>query len=253
MNHKKFGWPTFEALPNSLKVLYTMLLTTLGVGYIFALIQIFETHAGLDGKPGLSVQDIQIAYRGDRSGTRLESALRGPMSGMASAEEAGRIIDWIHAGGLMSKTYKEEVEPILKARCQGCHNGSNPGLPNLMTFEGVEAVSQTDTGVSVSTLVRVSHIHLFGITFIFGFLGLIFSHSYIRMPYVKSTLIAIPFASILFDIASWWLTKVAGPFGYFVIFSGGLMGLSFAMQWIISFYQLWFFRCPSDEVCEVRF
>ena len=253
MNHKKFGWPTFEVLPSSLKVLYTMLLMTLGVGYIFALIQIFETHAGLDGKTGLSVQDIQIAYRGDRSRTRLESALKGPMSGMAPAEEIERIIDWIHSGGLMSKKYKDEVEPILKARCQGCHNGSNAGIPNFTSFEGVEAVSQGDTGASISTLVRVSHIHLFGITFIFGFLGLIFSHSYIRMPYLKSTIIAIPFVTILVDIGSWWMTKVADPFGYVVILSGTLMGLSFAMQWIISFYQLWFFRCPSDEVCEVRF
>ena len=175
------------------------------------------------------------------------------MSGMAPAEEIGRIIDWIHAGGLMSKTYKEEIEPIFKARCQQCHNGSNPGLPDFTSFAGVEAVSQGDKGVSVSTLVRVSHIHLFGITFIFGFLGLIFSHSYIRMPYLKSTLIAIPFATILFDIGSWWLTKVADPFGYVIMFSGFLMGLSFALQWFISFYQLWFFSCPSDEVCEVRF
>jgi hypothetical protein len=172
---------------------------------------------------------------------------------MLSAEEAGRIIDWIHSGGLMSKTYKEEIEPILKARCLQCHNGTNPAIPDLSSFTGVEAVSQGDQGVSVGTLVRVSHIHLFGITFIFGFLGLIFSHSYIRMPYVKSTLIAIPFITILFDIGSWWLTKVADPFGYVIILSGALMGLSFATQWIISFYQLWFFTCPSDEVCEVRF
>ena len=229
-----------------------MLLVTLGVGYIFALIQIYVTHAGLDGKPGLSVKDIQIAYRGNRSGTRLETALKGPMSGMAPAEEAGRIIDWIHAGANKA-TFAEVVEPILKARCQKCHNGATAGIPNLMSYEAVHAVARVDTGVSIGTLVRVSHIHLFGITFIFGFLGLIFSHSYIRTPYVKSILIAIPFLSIIIDIGSWWLTKVADPFGYVVIFGGALMALSFAAQWIISFYQLWFFRCPSDEVCEVRF
>jgi hypothetical protein len=46
------------------------------------MIQVFEVHAGRDGKPGLSAEDIRIAYSGKQGGTRLESALNGPMQGM---------------------------------------------------------------------------------------------------------------------------------------------------------------------------
>ena len=85
-SHTKFTYPLFNDLPLTLKVLYLNVMIVLGIGYIFAMIQIYEVHAGRDGKPGLSVQDIQIAYSGSKSDTRLEVALKGPMSGMLSPE-----------------------------------------------------------------------------------------------------------------------------------------------------------------------
>ena len=38
--------PFFSELPRHLKVLYSMILLILGLGYLFAVIQIFEVHAG---------------------------------------------------------------------------------------------------------------------------------------------------------------------------------------------------------------
>ena len=243
-------YPRLYELPTSLKVLYSMVLFTFGMGYLFAMIQVYEVHAGRDGKPGISVQDIQIAYRGSKSSTRLESAIKGPMASMLPESESAAIIDWLH-NGAKEEAFEKTVQPILEQRCLTCHDGSNPHLPNLSTFEGVSQVAAADTGVSVGTLVRVSHIHLFGLTFIFAFMGLIFSHAYVRRLWLKNVVIVLPFVAIFFDVTSWWLTKVADPFGYIVFASGGLMGLSFAFQWFVSFYQLWFFKCPSDEVCAV--
>lgn len=247
-SYTKFSYPQFDDLPSSLKVLYTCILIILGIGYIFAMIQIYEVHAGRDGKPGISVKDIVIAYRGDKSASRIEGALNGPMSGMLPAEEKATIIAWVHDGE-KEDVFHTQVEPILKTRCQACHSGSNPHIPTLMSYDDVKTVAQVDTGVSIGTLVRVSHIHLFGLTFIFGFLGLIFSHSYMRRPHMKSVIIVLPFLAILMDITSWWLTKVSEPFGYVVIASGALMAFSFTVQWVVSFYQMWFFKCPSGEVC----
>ena len=53
-----------------------------------------------------------------------------------------------------------------------CHDGSNPHLPNLNGYDNVQKVTENDTGTGVFTLVRVSHIHLFGITFIFFIMGI---------------------------------------------------------------------------------
>jgi hypothetical protein len=242
------NYPLFNELPHSLKVLYTMVLIILGLGYLFAMIQIYEVHAGRDGQKGLSVEDIRIAYSGSRSDTRLEVALKGPMSGMLPESERAKIIDWVRSGS-MESMYQSEIAPILATRCLACHDGANPHLPKLQSYADVTALAQLDTGVSIGTLVRVSHIHLFGLTFIFAFLGLIFSHSYVRRTYLKSLIIAIPFVAIILDIASWWLTKVSTPFAYVVVTGGALMGVSFLYQWLVSFYQLWFFKCPEKDVC----
>ena len=248
-SYSKFSYPLFNDLPQSLKVLYTMVLIILGIGYVFAMVQIFEVHSGRDGKLGLSVHDIQIAYSGNHADTRLEAAIKGPMKSMLKANEATTIITWVRNGADQA-LFETDVMPLLEARCLACHDGANPHIPDLSGFNQVSQLTVMDTGVSIGTLVRVSHIHLFGLTFIFAFMGLIFSHSYVRRQWVKSAVIMIPFVAIILDIMSWWLTKVSEPFAYVVVIGGGLMGLSFAYQWLVSMYQLWFFKCPPGEYCE---
>ena len=51
----------FSELPLSTRTLFTATLIVLGIGYVFAMIQIYEVHSGLDGKAGLSAEDIAIA------------------------------------------------------------------------------------------------------------------------------------------------------------------------------------------------
>lgn len=239
MSCMKNPYPFFHQLPCSLKVLYSMVLLTMGVGYIFAMIQIYEVNSGRDGKPGISVKDIQIAYGGNKEGTRLEGALNGPMSGMLPADEKSKIIVWIHSGATKDK-YEENVKPIVMTRCKACHDGSNPHLPTLTNYEGIMVVAAMDTGVSISTLVRVSHIHMFGLTFIFFIVGSIFAHAYFVRLWLKCVVMATPFIAIFLDIGSWWITKVSEPFAYVVIIGGVLMGVSFAIQWTVSMYQMWF-------------
>lgn len=241
MNHPGFRpvYPTFGELPVSLRVLYLNIMIILGIGYIFALIQIYETHAGLDGQPGLSVRDIQIGYAGDRSNTRLEGALKGPMRGMLPDDERLALIQWVHDGA-REEAYQRSIKPLIEQRCLGCHNAGNPHLPVLSSYPDLQKLIQFDTGMSVGTLVRVSHIHLFGLTFIFGFMGLIFAHARLRSEALKVIVICAPFFAIFLDIASWWLTKVSLLFAYVVLTGGALMGVAFAFQWIVSFYQLCF-------------
>lgn len=247
----RYIYPLFNDLPPSQKVLYTMMLLIMGCGYIFAMIQIYEVHAGRDGRAGLSVEDIKIAYSGSQADTRLEVALKGPMSSMLPESERAVIFDWVRDGAGQAE-FETNITPIIQNRCLACHDGSNPHVPNLEGFSNVSQLVQLDTGVSIGTLVRVSHIHLFGLTFVFGFLGLIFSHAYVRRAYIKSIMIMIPFLAIFLDIASWWLTKVSTVFAYTVVIGGAMMGLSFLYQWVVSVYQMWFFKCPPGEICIPR-
>lgn len=235
----------FSHLPLVQRVLYTCALCVLGLGYLFAMIYIYASHHNRDGKPMLTVQDIIIAYSGSKSGTKLEGALKGPMSGMLPADENLKIISWVR-GGADKTAYEEGVKKIFDSRCITCHNDRNPHLPSLQSYAGIKKVAEKDKGMDLFTLVRVSHIHLFGLTFIFFIVASIFVHAYIRYEWLKITIIVIPFVSIVFDVISWYITKYYTPFAWVVIGSGALMGISFALQFFISLYQMWFYKLPED-------
>lgn len=236
----------FQELPWSMRVLYTAALLVLGLGYLFALIYLWVSDAGLDGDPrSLSVRDIEIAYGGSKTTSRLETALKGPMSGMLPPSEISDIIAWVHSGAKQAQ-YEKEIKPILDKRCMLCHDGSNPHLPNLKGYDNLHKMAAVDTGASLSTLVRVSHIHLFGLTFIFFIVGLIFSHAFVRPVWFKCAVVGLPFVAIFVDVSSWYLTKLFPLFAWAVLFGGALMGLCFAYMWVISIYQMWFYRMPAQ-------
>jgi len=126
-----------------------------------------------------------------------------------------------------------------------CHNGTNPHIPNLDGYDNVKKVTETDTGAKISTLVRVSHIHMFGVTFIFFVVGLIFSHAYVRPVWFKCAVIALPFLSILVDVSSWYIIKLYHPFAWVEIFAGALMAACFALMWAVGLYQMWLSKPPK--------
>jgi hypothetical protein len=233
----------FSYLPLGLRTLYTSTIIVLSMGYLFAMIHVFESHAGRDGNAMLSVDDLIIAYSGSKSDTQLESALKGPMASMLPTNERDEIIAWVRSGA--SQEDFSKIEPVINSRCSSCHDGSNPHVPTLTGFDNIVKTVKMDTGMDIFTLVRVSHIHLFGITFIFFIMGSIFCHSYLKHKWMKCLILALPFLSILLDIGSWYLTKLYSPFAYIVLASGGVMGLCFAVQAVISFYQMWWFTLPE--------
>lgn len=236
----------FTFLPMSMRVLFTMVLLVFGTGYLMAMIQVWESHATRDGDPMLSAKDLMIAYSGNPEATKLESALRGPMADMLPPEKRDVVFDWLHAGANPDE-FAGKIDPIMQEHCVMCHSPSgNPHLPDLSTQDSVMKTAAKDEGMNIHTLVRVSHIHLFSITFIFFITGYIFTHAHVRPTWLKCVVLAAPFAVLITDVASWYLTKVWTGFAWIVILSGGIMGLSFAFMWIASMYQMWFYSLPKE-------
>ena len=234
----------FQELPVSRRVLYTGVLLILGMGYLFGLLYLYASDSGRDGVAGLSVQDIVIAYSGTTEGTRLEAALRGPMGNMVGPADLSSILGWVQ-GGAERNSYELQIRPIVEKNCLTCHDGSNPHLSNLDGFDNIQSVVEHDTGTDLFTLVRVSHIHLFGLTFIFFLMGLIFSHAFLRPVWLKSVIMGMPFLCIASDVSSWYFTKLFSGFAWIVLFAGALMGLSFATMWVVSMWQMWFYKVPD--------
>ena len=235
----------YSELPFSMRILYTGALCIFGMGYLFGMVYLFHTYSGRDGDASsLSYEDLVIAYAGSGKGSKLESALRGPMSTMLPKDEAAAIVSWVQKGA-DAPTYETFVKPVIEKRCLSCHDGSNPHLANMGSYDNMKKVTEQDTGTEVFTLVRVSHIHLFGMTFIFFIVGLVFSHAYVRPLWLKYLLIGLPFICEAIDISSWYLVKVYHPFALVTMAAGGMMGVCFASMWFTSMYQMWIGGTPK--------
>jgi hypothetical protein len=216
------------------------------MGYLFALLNVYVTYAGrAGGNPlMLSYDDIVVAYSGSGKGSVIEGALSGPMASMLPPDERATVMSWV-VDGAAKPAFDATVRTILDKRCMTCHNGSNPHLPNFSTFEGVQKVTAVDTGASIATLVRVSHIHLFGLTFIFFIMGFMFTHAYVRPVWLKCLVVAFPFAAVVLDVSSWYFIKLFHPFAWLEIGAGAMMAACFAFMWVTTMYQMWFHNPPE--------
>ncbi len=222
-----------------IKVLFTGYLCTVAIGYFFALVQILFTHGMADGKFGLSIDDIVYSYYGNRSGTVLEVKLNGSMKENASEKERFEIMQWVRDGAEEDDYESSGVKAIIEQRCVMCHNKDAGSLPDFTKFEALEEITEQDEGATFASLTRVSHIHLFGISFIFMFVGIIFSFAQTPTTLYKCIAIGMPYGFLVIDILSWWLTKIHPMFAWLVMFAGFGMAISFTFMWIVSLLEMW--------------
>ncbi|NMP15100.1 elongation factor-1 alpha [Thalassotalea sp. Y01] len=220
-----------------LKALFTGYLLVIGIGLMVAGGQILLTHGMADGKFGLSVDDIVYSYYGDRKSSKLENKLNGSMQDKAERVVRQDIIKWVREGASETQ-WDNKIAAHFANNCTQCH-GVIPGLPDFNQYQGVLPVAQVDNGASIDSLTRVSHIHLFGIAFIFFFVGLIFSLAVGIANWLKVVAISTPFAFLIIDVLSWWLTKINPHFAWLTIIGGVGYTIASAYMWCVSMQQMW--------------
>lgn len=230
------SWLNLPNMPAPIKALFAGYLLVIGVGLCMAGLQIMLTHGMADGKLGLSKNDIVYSYYGDRTGSTLESKLNGSMKDKAPPEIRNEIIQWAREGAPQDK-WDSRFKEVFAQHCVACHSNV-PNIPDFSKFEDVKKVAATSEGASVQSLTRVSHIHLFGISFIFFFMGFIFSFAVNVPKLLKILAIAFPFGFLILDILSWWLTKLAPGFAWFTIIGGIGYSVASTFMWFTSMYQM---------------
>lgn len=232
---------TLRTLPLPLRVLFSCFLITMGLGYLAAAYYLFLGTLDPHRQMGMSlVLGVAAKYYGDRSSSRLESALRGTMSARVGPGEREQLVAWLRGGAPREDFAK--VQPILDRSCAACHSAKS-GLPiaPLTSFEEVKKLAQVDTGPTLAELARVSHVHLFGISFIFLLTGAIFALSE-TAPGWRGFILALPYLTIWADIGAWWVTRYEPAFAWVVVVSGALMGLALAAQILIPLWEMWLAR-----------
>ncbi len=235
---------TLARLSLPYKVLFTGFLLVIGVGLMMAGAQIMLTHGMADGKPGLSINDIVYSYYGNRSGSKLESMLEGQMKAMAPDEARFALIQWARDEAPAGE-WKSKIEPIVQKYCAVCHNAQST-LPDFTKLEALQKSAEVDHGASIATLTRVSHIHLFGIAFIFMFVGWIFGMAEFDCRW-KVILIATPFVFLIVDVMSWWLTKYFPVFAWLTMIGGFGYSLASTVMIFTSLAQMWLPQWTQGE------
>ncbi|MFZ2982616.1 MAG: hypothetical protein WA085_16425 [Sphingobium sp.] len=225
------------------KLLYTSFLLLVGLGYLMATAYLYVTHEMNDSKSGLSVTDVANSYYGNRSGTRLEAAIRGPMSGYIEEADRNVMVAWLKDGA-EEEHYEKDIRPVLQKSCLNCHvQSSGMNLPDFSTYAGIHKVAEVDVGMSMNSLLKLSHIHLFGISLLLFMLGSIFIQAEVNV-WFKRFLVVSPMLAVFVDVLSWFLTKWDSHYAVIVIAAGGVLGMSMALQILISLYQIWTLKRP---------
>ena len=238
-NPKQSGsdWLNLPSLNTTVKSLFTSYLLVIGLGVLLATAQILMTHGMADGKLGLSIDDIIYSYHGDPAHSKIETKLNGSMRDKASMADKLEIIKWVR-NGATEEQWNQQVKTIFYTNCISCH-GVIPGLPDFTKFEDVQRVAKSESGATAASLTRISHIHIFAISFIFFFNGIIFSFAIGIKQQLKIFIVSAPFFFLAIDVFSWWLTKIAPEFAWLTIISGLGYGLCSAIIWFVSLYQMW--------------
>jgi hypothetical protein len=146
------------------------------------------------------------------------------------------LIEWAHKGAPESEW--STVLPLIEKHCSKCHADDESDLPRIEKIDVAKSMVKVDEGASISTLTRVSHIHLFGISFIFLYIGWIFSMAEFN-PAWKVFLIGSPFGFLILDVLSWWLTKYWPEFATMILISGVGYGISAFIMLTVSLAQMW--------------
>ena len=232
----EWGAPLWRIDP-ALRALFTGYLVVVGIGLLMSFAQILFTHGMADGEFGLSVDDVVYSYYGNREGSRLEAKLQGSMKLMANERDRAQLIRWVRAGSPRGE-WDSRIREVVANNCTRCH-GTVPGLVDYRSYEGLKSVSAIDEGATVQTLARVSHIHLFGIAFIYFFVCLIFAHASGVPRRLRVTAIALPYLFLVLDVFSWWATKWVPAAAYLQMSAGFGYALASAFMIWTSLYQLW--------------
>ncbi len=107
-------------------------------------------------------------------------------------------------------------------------------------YRGSEKELTTPPEFAFSRLIHVHHVHIFGISFLFFLVGILFTLTQLPEP-VKTIFVAVPFIGMFLDFSSFWLLVFASPvFAVFGMIFGGLMAFSFFLIVGRPLYEMWF-------------
>lgn len=227
-------------LPQSPRVLITFFVVLLGIGYLVAVLNVYLTYAGADGRASMTPQDLKLRLYGNRKATLLESVISpgGKMSQyMPNAADREQILAWVHAGA--TETGFTKVQPLFARNCAGCHQNNGPAsFRPLTNYQEVATVAQVDRGESLATWARIAHTHIQSLALMYFALGILFC--FCGYPErLKAVVVSVPFLAVFLDFSTRALVRFQPEMVHGVMASGALLGLATAVMIAGVLHELW--------------
>jgi len=194
----------------------------------------------LDGKPGVSPDDLKRAFYGDRTNTRLAAKIDGGSMEqyLPNPADKNNILNWIQDGA-HEQEFEVSIKQILTRNCMRCH--SEIGIMSqrpLTSYNEVMEVVQIDRGEPPALWARVAHTHIQSIAIMLFLLGGVFSLTSLSTK-MKALVVAIPFLDLLADFGSRFLAKYNADVVYVMMGTGAILGISMAVMILVPLYEMW--------------
>ncbi len=226
-------------LPKVTRVVITLFVLLIGIGYLVALLNLYLTYSMVDGHPGVTAEDLKRAFYGNRNNTLLAAKIDGGSMAqfLPDSKEKARILSWIQDGAGFTS-----VQPVFNQNCVRCHNPSGiSSFRPLTSYEQVQPVTKVDRGEPLPTWARVAHVHLQSLALVYLALGLIFSLCGVPEK-LKLAAVSTPFVAVLADFGARALAHYWPSMVYVVMIAGALMGLSTGMMILGVLYEMWLWK-----------
>ena len=209
-----------------------------GVGYLLGVVNIYMSYSPVDGNPGLSIKDIELAFHGDPTASKLEKAITGNMQQYINSPDDGKkMIAWINAGH--SENAYPTVQPLFATNCDACHSKDVATAGIIIDdYKSLEPLLESDSGISWPRLITLSHIHINGLLPLMFCLAIIFSFTRFSDK-LKGVIIVFSFASFLIDVTIWYFAKLWAEAAPFVILGGLLLGMAYILMIFLPLWEIW--------------
>jgi len=230
----------------SLRLAITGFVLVALIGYGVAMVNLVLTYEHVDGRAGLSAEDMKRSFYGNRTNTLLARTIDGGSMEqyLKSPTDKGAILSWIQDGA--RKETFAAVQAIFDKSCVMCHKrGAAMGHRPLEKYEDAVEVAQIDRGESFPTWARVAHTHIQSIGLILLALAVMFALTG-APEWLKRTVIVTGFAAVPFDFIARAVAHHWPPMVYGMMAGGALMGLSFAIMSAAVLGELWLPRRTAD-------
>ena len=238
--------PGLRGLNFPARLLATLFLVTVSAGLAAGEWNVLATHAGADGRPGLSMEDLRRVYCGRPGWTLLASKVDGgSMEKHAPVpSERKALVDWARGGARLEEF--DAARRVLDLRCIRCHSpgGEKEESPFAESREAgavhalVREYARPDRGMTPAARATTTHAHLFGFSVLLVLLGAVFLGTAAR-PRTKALAIALPFAGVALDVGSWWLTLLSPAFVHTLVLGGAMVGAGIAILVLVPLREMW--------------